>query len=116
MISITAWNRWVRQPAELPLSSFITSTAEPGRNIALTEILPGTDSTACNGSSAYCTPADSPFNLQNEAGNQVLAGFSFIGTDTDVVGDVSAVAGTFSTTLSDTSYQAVLGISTPMNR
>jgi hypothetical protein len=93
---------------ELPLTNFITFTAEPGWNITLTEVLPGDDSNACDGTSAYCTPAGSPFNLQNEAGNQVLVGFSFLGTETDGMGDVSAVSGTFSTTFSDTNYQTIL--------
>jgi flagellin-like hook-associated protein FlgL len=92
----------------LPLTNFITFTAEPGWNITLTEILPGADSSACDGSTAYCTPAGSPFNLQNEAGGQVLVGFAFMGTETDGAGDVSAVAGTFSTTFSNTNYQTIL--------
>jgi len=97
----------------LPLTTFITFTAEPGWNITLTELNAGTDSTACNGSSEFCTPAGSPFDLQNEnsatqtSGN-VLVGFTFAGTETDGLGDTSAVSGTFSTTFSNTSYQAIL--------
>jgi len=97
----------------LPLTSFITFTAEPGWNITLTELNAGTDDTACNGTSEYCTPAGSPFNLQNEnsatqtSGN-VLVGFTFVGTATDGLGDISAVSGSFSTTFADTSYQAIL--------
>jgi len=97
----------------LPLTTFITFSAEPGWNITLTEINAGTDSTACNGTSEYCTPAGSPFNLQNEtsatqtSGN-VLVGFAFVGTETDGAGDISAVSGSFSTTFADTSYQAIL--------
>jgi len=97
----------------LPLTSFITFTAQPGWNITLTEINAGTDSTACNGSSEECTPAGSPFNIQNEnsatqtAGN-VLVGFTFVGTATDGMGNTSAVSGSFSTTFVNTSYQAIL--------
>ena len=74
----------------------------------------GTDSNACNGSSEYCSPAGSPFNLQNENGatqtsGNVLVGFTFVGIETDIIsGGTSAVSGTFSTTFSDTSYQAIL--------
>jgi len=89
----------------LPLTNFITFTAEPGWNITLTEILPGVD-TPCTATS--CTPAGSPFNLTNEGGGQVLVGFSFLGTETDGSGNKSAVAGTFSTTFSDTTYQDIL--------
>jgi len=98
----------------LPLGNFITFTAEPGWNITLTEVMPGTDDTACNGSSEFCTPAGSPFNLQNEtsatqtSGN-VLVGFAFIGTETDGAGHTSNVSGSFSTTFADTSYQTILG-------
>lgn len=97
----------------LPLSSFITFSAEPGWNITLTELNAGTDSSACNGSSEFCTPAGSPFNLQNEnsatqtSGN-VLVGFTFVGTATDGLGNISAVSGSFSTTFANTSYQAIL--------
>jgi hypothetical protein len=97
----------------LPLTTFITFTAEPGWNITLTEVDAGTDDTACNGTSEYCTPAGSPFNLQNEnsagqiSGN-VLVGFTFTGTETDGLGDISSVSGTFSTTFADTSYQTIL--------
>jgi len=90
---------------DLPLTNFITFTAETEWNITLTELLPGVD-TACTAIS--CTPAGSPFNLTNEAGDQVLVGFSFLGTETDGAGDTSAVAGTFSTTFSDTTYQQIL--------
>ena len=97
----------------LPLTNFITFTAEPGWNITLTQINLGTDDTACNGTSEYCTPAGSPFNIQNEnsatqtSGN-VLVGFTFIGTETDGFGNISNVSGTFSTTFANTSYQAIL--------
>jgi len=64
----------------LPMTNFITFTAEPGWNITLTEIEPGVD-TPCTAVS--CTPPGSPFNLTNEASGQVLVGFSFIGTETD---------------------------------
>jgi len=97
----------------LPLTSFITFTAQPGWNITLTEVNAGTDSTACNGTTEFCTPAGSPFNIQNEnsatqtSGN-VLVGFTFVGTATDGLGNTSAVSGTFSTTFVNTSYQAIL--------
>jgi hypothetical protein len=97
----------------LPLTSFITFTAQPGWNITLTEVNAGTDSTACNGTTEFCTPAGSPFNIQNEnsatqtSGN-VLVGFTFVGTATDGLGNSSAVSGTFSTTFVNTSYQAIL--------
>jgi hypothetical protein len=98
---------------ELPLINFITFTAVPNLNIALTMLNAGTDDNACNGTSEFCTPAGSPFNLQNENGatqtsGNVLVGFTFVGTMTDGFGDVSAVSGTFSTTFADTSYQAIL--------
>jgi hypothetical protein len=92
----------------LPLTSFITFSAQPGWNITLTDLLAGTDNNTCNGTVATCTPAGSPFNLQNEAGGQVLVGFAFLGTATDGSGNLSNVAGTFSTTFSDTTYQAIL--------
>jgi len=92
----------------LPLTSFITFTAQPGWNITLTELLPGNDSTLCNGTLSTCTPAGSPFDLQNEGGGQVLVGFAFMGTATDGLGNSSTVDGTFSTTFSNTSYSAIL--------
>jgi hypothetical protein len=94
----------------LPLSSFITFTAKPTWNITLTELLPGTDGSAgcTDPSGIHCTPTGSPFNLDNEAGNQVLVGFAFLGTATDGLGDTSYLAGTFSTTFSDTTYQQML--------
>jgi hypothetical protein len=92
---------------DLPLNNFITFTAMPGWNITLTEILPGTQG-ACTSTGTSCTPPGSPFNLTNEAGNQVLVGFSFLGTANDGLGNKSSVAGTFSTTFSNTTYQAIL--------
>jgi hypothetical protein len=91
--------------SSLPLTSFITFSAEPGWNITLTEILAGVDS-PCNATS--CTPSGSPFNLTNEGGGNVLVGFSFMGTATDGLGNTSTVTGTFSTTFADTSYQTIL--------
>jgi len=97
----------------LPLTNFITFTAEPGWNITLTEINAGIDPTACNGSSQLCSPAGSPFNIQNEfpatqtSGNVSVA-FTFVGTETDGLGDTSAVSGSFSTEFVNTSYQAIL--------
>lgn len=90
------------------LPNFITFAAEPGWSITLTEVLAGVDNSTCNGSVNNCTPAGSSFNLLNEAGGQVLVGFSFMGTETDGLGDTSNVAGTFSTTFSGTTYQAIL--------
>jgi hypothetical protein len=87
---------------------FVTFTAQPGWNISLTELLAGTDDTTCNGTVATCTPAGTPFNLQNEGGGQVLVGFAFLGTATDGSGNLSNVAGTFSTTFSNTDYQIIL--------
>jgi len=79
--------------------------------ITLTEIYGGVDGTAgCSSTAAggICTPAGSPFNLQNEAGNQVLVGFAFTGTISDGLGDTSYMNGTFSTTLSSTNINAIL--------
>lgn len=96
--------------ADLPLPNFITFTAQPGWSISLSEIYAGTQGAA--GCSvpvpSSCTPAGSPFNLINEGGGQVLVGFSFFGTANDGLGDLSQVAGTFSTTFSNTSIQAIL--------
>jgi hypothetical protein len=98
--------------ASLPLANFLTFSFEPGWTATLTEILPGVDTAAVCGAAPVqgqsCTPPGSPFNLTNEAGNQVLVGFSFLGTATDGLGDNSLLSGTFSTTLSGTNYQAVL--------
>jgi len=97
----------------VPLTNFITFTVEPGWNITLTQLNLGTDPTACNGSSQFCSPAGSPFNIQNEfaatqtTGN-VLVGFTFAGTETDGLGDTSSVSGSFSTEFVNTSYQAIL--------
>jgi hypothetical protein len=91
----------------LPLASFVTFTAEPGWNITLTEIMPGVFG-ACTATSVSCTPAGSPFNLTNEGANQVLVGFAFAGTATDGLGNISTVGGTFSTTFSNTTEQAIL--------
>jgi hypothetical protein len=92
---------------------FITFSAEPGWAITLTEVEPGVDGTAgCTLAPApgqICSPAGSPFNLQNEAAGQVSVSFSFLGTATDGSGTgTSAVAGTFFTTFSDTNYQTIL--------
>jgi hypothetical protein len=92
----------------LPLTSFITFTAMPSWNITLTDLLAGTDDHTCNGTVATCSPVGSPFNLQNEAGGQVSVGFVFLGTATDGSGNLSNVAGTFSTTFSNTTYQTIL--------
>jgi len=91
----------------LPLNGFITFSADSAWDITLTEILPGTDGTGGCTSGNSCTPPGSPFNLDNEAGNQVLVGFSFIGTATDGT-TTSDVAGTFSTTFSDTTLEDIL--------
>jgi len=92
----------------LPLTSFITFSAMPTWNITLTDLLAGTDDHTCNGTVATCSPLGSPFNLQNEAGGQVVVGFVFLGTATDGSGNLSNVAGTFSTTFSNTTYQTIL--------
>jgi len=94
----------------LPLNNFITFSAQPTWSIALTEVLPGVDGAGdcANPSGIHCTPSGSPFNLDNEAGNQVLVGFSFLGIARDGLGNTSNVAGTFSTTFSNTTYQQML--------
>jgi hypothetical protein len=100
-------------PLAVPLTNFITFAVEPGWNITLTQLNLGTDPTACNGSSQFCSPAGSPFNIQNEfpatqtTGN-VLVGFTFAGTETDGLGDTSSVSGSFSTEFVNTSYEAIL--------
>jgi hypothetical protein len=94
----------------LPLTSFITFAAQPGWSITLTEILPGTLGAAgcSNPAGTQCTPNGSPFNLTNEAGNQVLVGFAFVGTASDGLGNTSSATGSFSTTFSNTTYQQML--------
>lgn len=94
----------------LPLTSFITFTAEPTWNITLTELLPGNDGVAgcTDPNGIHCSPAGSPFNLDNEAGGNVLVGFAFVGTASDGKGDTSYVTGTFSTTFTNTDYQQIL--------
>ena len=77
----------------------------------MTELSAGVDGTAGCGSTAQgaiCTPTGSPFNLENEANDQVLVGFTFSGTASDGMGDTSAVNGTFSTTLSNTNIAAII--------
>jgi hypothetical protein len=92
----------------LPLINFVTFALKPTWSITLTEILPGNDGTAGCASGNFCTPPGSPFNLQNEGGNQVLVGFAFMGTASDGLGNVSPVTGTFSTTFSNTTLQGLL--------
>jgi len=94
----------------LPLTSFITFAFKPTWSMTLTEILPGTDGSAdcSNPSGIHCTPTGTPFNLDNEAGGNVLVGFAFMGTASDGLGDISGVFGTFSTTFSNTTYQQIL--------
>jgi len=82
-----------------------------GWTITLTELVAGTGGTAGCGSTVAgttCTPSGSPFNLLNEAGNQVLIGFVFFGTLSDGLGDTSTVSGTFSNTLSGTNIPGIL--------
>jgi len=93
----------------LPLTNFITFSARPTWSISLTEILPGTDGAAgCAPGGTFCTPPGSPFNLQNEAGNQVLVGFAFMGIASDGLGNTSVAFGTISTTFSSTTLQQIL--------
>jgi hypothetical protein len=97
----------------LPLTTFLAfnAPAPAAWGITLTELLPGVDGSAgCSSTAqgAICSLANSPFNLQNEAGNEVLVGFSFLGTATDGMGNTSNVSGTFSTTLSNTNIQAIV--------
>jgi hypothetical protein len=95
---------------------FITFSAEPGWTITLTELEGGVDGSAgclipigLAAAGQICSPTGSPFNLQNEGANQVSVSFSFLGTAADGSGiGASAVAGTFSTTFSDTNYQTLL--------
>jgi len=100
-------------PLAVPLTNFITFSAEPGWSFTLTQVNLGTDSTACNGSSEFCTPAGSPFNIQNENGatqtsGNVSVSFNFNGTATDGSGNTSAVSGSFTTPFVNTSYQTIL--------
>src|SRR6185437_12685043 len=96
----------------LPLPSFITFSTQAGWSITMTELLPGTEGSAgCTDPAGIrCTPPGSPFNLENQGGNQVLVGFAFLGTATDGMGNTSQAAGTFSTTFSNTTYQQMLAI------
>jgi hypothetical protein len=85
----------------LPLTRFITfnSSAPTAWSLTLTELFGGVDGTAGCGSTTAgdsCSPGGSPFNLLNEAGNQVLVGCSFLGTGSDGAGNSSSMVGTFS--------------------
>ena len=95
----------------LPLVNFITFAAQPGWSITLTQVLNGVfGSAGCTsgqGSGDTCTPAGSPFNLINLAGNQVNVSFAFLGTASDGQGNVSSISGTFGTTFSNTTLQAI---------
>jgi hypothetical protein len=93
----------------LPLTTFITFATRPW-SFTLTEILAGNDGSAgcTDPNGIHCTPTGTPFNLDNKPGNQVSVGFSFLGTANDGIGDISQVAGTFSTTFSNTTYQQIL--------
>jgi len=97
----------------LPLTNFVTFSAQPGWSITLTQVLPGVfSSAACTGSSALgdtCTPTNSPFNLTNIAGNQVNVNFAFLGFANDGLGNLSDVSGTFGTTFSNTTLQNIIG-------
>jgi len=95
----------------LPLAHFITFAAQPLWDITLTEILPGVFGTAGCGSSAAgatCTPTGSPFNLTNQAGNQVTASFAYMGLASDGLGNTTNVAGSFQTTFSGTTIAAII--------
>jgi len=95
----------------LPYTNFITFAAQPTWSITLTEVLPGVFSSAsCTGVPApgqTCTPAGSPFNLSNLAGNQVNVNFAFLGIANDGLGNLSSISGTFGTTFSNTSLEAI---------
>jgi len=95
----------------LPLAHFITFAAQPLWDITLTEVLPGIFSTAgCNSTAvgATCSPTGSPFNLTNIAGNQVSASFSYLGIASDGAGNLTNVSGSFQTTFSNTTIQAII--------
>lgn len=92
------------------LANFITFSGEPW-SITLTEVEAGVGTMANCASASLgldCTPTGSPFNLVNEAGNQVSVSFAFLGTATDGSGNNTNVGGTFSTTFSNTSVAAIL--------
>jgi len=108
----------VAQPTgvNISLPNFITFSARPW-TVTLTQVLPGTKgSAACDSltptSSDDCTPPGSPFNLSNGNGNTVAVSFSFLGTlnSNDGTGSTSDLVGTFSTTFSNTTLQAVLDV------
>ena len=96
------------------LPHFITFAAQPLWDITLTEVLPGVFGTAqCTLAAApgqSCTPPGSPFNLTNESGNQVAVSFSYLGRASDGLGNFTNVSGTFQTTFSNTTYQAILAV------
>ena len=96
----------------LPLSNFITFSARPTWSITLTQILPGVFSSVdCSATPAVgqtCSPPNSPFNLSNIGGDQVNVNFAFEGIANDGLGNLSNISGTFGTTFSNTSLQAVL--------
>lgn len=97
--------------ASLPLSHFISFTAQPLWDITLTEVLPGIfGSGGCNSAAvgATCSLPGSPFNLTNLAGNQVSAAFSYIGRASDGAGNFTNISGSFQTTFSNTTIQAIV--------
>jgi len=97
--------------APVTLAHFITFAAQPLWDITLTEILPGVFGTAGCGSTAAgatCSPTGSPFNLTNQAGNQVTASFAYMGIALDGLGNTTNVAGSFQTTFSGTTIAAII--------
>ena len=93
------------------LANFITFAAKPTWSITLTEIESGIGNLAnCAGGSGTCTPTGSPFNLQNTSSSTVSASFAFLGTFIDTSGTYASesVTGTFGTTFSGTTVQAIL--------
>jgi len=95
----------------LPYANFITFAAQPTWSFTLTQVLPGVfgsgSCTAAPAAGQSCTPAGSPFNLTNIGGNQVNVNFAFTGIANDGLGNLSSISGTFGTTFSNTTLQAI---------
>jgi hypothetical protein len=100
--------------ASLPLSHFISFTAQPLWDITLTEVLPGVfGGGGCTGPTSAlvgttCSLPGSPFNLTNLGGNQVSAAFSYIGRASDGAGNFTNISGSFQTTFSNTTIQGIV--------
>jgi hypothetical protein len=92
------------------LDHFITSTAAPAWDFALTFIQPGTgkdaDCTAAAG--AVCTPLGSPFTITNLVGGGATLAFEVNGWVSDGAGPSTAFVGTFTTTYSDMNAAEIL--------